>query len=473
MALIFSYSTNLLVISIEEHNSTYLLVYSLATHEVVKKLDFSGASVISFQATPAFIVVVSVPTCRLLYANDYQSTTYPSSLHILNSRSLDILHTIEDRKLVKFSRPMTPPAQQSNAPSEPVYFARQDHPHAVYALSSRLLAYASRPLTPARSSTRSSSIPHTATPQSPSINFGSINVTQADIGNAALKVGGGFLSGMKALGGFAAAAARGESISSAVSDTSAGFRSFFSRTTPAAPQRHERRHSEYPDIRGTRSRQEGDVSTQASPVAMHDRDVHVTILDLQPLLDTNVNARPERLMDFILPAGYSVAGLQFSADGTSLAVVPSDGNIVRVYNIRPKPRAVRVPLIDTSGSLSSLRSSSSDILSFQSPTSPSAKSDTSFSSVTEGDTNGEPWHVYDLRRGRTSGVIEEVRYSVDHRWMAFATRMRTIHVFATNPYWGRPDDASHLDGRVRNVATLVGTLRCCCCLSILMVFYKS
>ena len=46
--------------SIEEHDANYLMVYSLVTHEVVKKLDFSGAIVTSIQASNSFIVVVSI-----------------------------------------------------------------------------------------------------------------------------------------------------------------------------------------------------------------------------------------------------------------------------------------------------------------------------------------------------------------------------------------------------------------------------
>lgn len=46
--------------SIEEHDANYLMVYSLVTHEVVKKLDFSGATVTSIQASNSFIVVVSI-----------------------------------------------------------------------------------------------------------------------------------------------------------------------------------------------------------------------------------------------------------------------------------------------------------------------------------------------------------------------------------------------------------------------------
>src|ERR1700733_7743977 len=36
-----------------------------------------------------------------------------------------------------------------------------------------------------------------------------------------------------------------------------------------------------------------------------------------------------------------------------------------------------------------------------------------------------------------------------------ATRRRTVHLFAVNPYGGKPDHRSHLEGRVRNVDEVV------------------
>lgn len=68
-----------------------------------------------------------------------------------------------------------------------------------------------------------------------------------------------------------------------------------------------------------------------------------------------------------------------------------------------------------------------------------------------------PWHAYDLRRGRTSGVIEAVNYSGDGRWAGVCTRKRTVHIFATNPYGGKSDEASHVEGRMRNVNKYVST----------------
>jgi hypothetical protein len=66
-----------------------------------------------------------------------------------------------------------------------------------------------------------------------------------------------------------------------------------------------------------------------------------------------------------------------------------------------------------------------------------------------------PWHMYDLRRGRTSAVVENLDWASDGRWIAVATKKRTVHVFAANPYGGLPDGQSHIKGRVCNSPNLV------------------
>ena len=64
-------------------------------------------------------------------------------------------------------------------------------------------------------------------------------------------------------------------------------------------------------------------------------------------------------------------------------------------------------------------------------------------------------HVYTLRRGRTSAVVESLEWAHDKLWFGMSTRKRTIHVFATNPFGGKPDGGSHLAGVVVNTRDLV------------------
>lgn len=409
----------LLGIVIEEHDASYLLVYSLATHEEIKKLNFSGATVMSIQASSSFIVV---------------STTSPFSLHILCSRTFNILHTIQTRQLSIFSRPVSLHTPEGSVKT--IHSARQDRPHAVFTLSSRLLAFAS--VSPASESSSISNIyPRMAVPQMPSIQLGSLNVTQADIGNAALKVGGGFLSGMRTLGGMAVAAARGDR--STPSPDPGGLRKFFSRSAPAGSHSigHERSPSYIHD-----SGADGASQTKSGSASSVD-SVHITILDLQPLLEDRDTGRPELLLNFSSPNSQIVADLKFSEDGTNLSVIPEDGGTVRMYQIKPTSRVLRSTSLDAGpgprdkvASGPTRRDSSGSI--------------ESRPASGEASTMTTSWHLYDLRRGRTSGIIEFTGHSTDGRWVGISTRKRTIHIFATNPYGGKPDDASHTEGRVKN-----------------------
>ncbi|KAI5114824.1 hypothetical protein M0805_006599, partial [Coniferiporia weirii] len=335
------------------------------------------------------------------------------------------------------------------------YSARQDRPHAVFSLSSRLLAFASVSPTP-ESASLTNIYPRMAIPYSHSIQLGPLNVSQADIGNAAMKVGGGLLSGMKTLGGIAVAAARGERNSSAPGETGGGLRKFFSRSAPSTTStiRRERDPSHDPsastqidpDNQGPVKRTTSRHETGATPSSEFG---HITVLDLQPLLDNRESGRPERLLEFTMPGGQIVAGLKFSEDGTSLAVIPNDGGVVRLYQIKPRSRVQRHVALNSGvhgmRDKSELEPSRKD-----STGSMDSRSGLSLSSY-EAAATTSPWHIYDLRRGRTHGIIEAVNYSYDSRWVGVSTRKRTIHLFATNPYGGKPDEASHMDGRVKNV----------------------
>ena len=369
-------------------------------------------------------------------------------MHILCSRTLNILHTIQSRQLSSFSRPVS--IHTSEGFVETTYTARQDRPHPIFSLSSRLLAFASVSTSP-DSSSLTNIYPRMAVPHSPSIQLGPISVSQADIGNAAIKVGGGLLSGMRTLGGFAVAAARGERNPSTPTE-GGGLRKFFSRSAPATTPtiHHNRSASESTtDIYNKQSLQ--GLSHAISSTSSQPDNVHVTILDLQPLLDDIESGRPECLSDFTVLNGQSVAGLRFSEDGTSIAVVPDDGGTVRSYQIKPRSRTMRNAAL--SNSIHNLRDN---------PALEMIRKDSTGSMDGHGTIPGDetssvnaPWHAYDLRRGRTSGIIESVQYSYDSRWVGISTRKRTVHIFATNPYGGKPDDASHLEGRVKNVNEVV------------------
>jgi hypothetical protein len=107
-----------------------------------------------------------------------------------------------------------------------------------------------------------------------------------------------------------------------------------------------------------------------------------------------------------------------------LIVSTEDGKVIRVFQVRPVPSTLRGGRIS-----GSTESSAGGIV-------------------------AEPWHLCNLRRGRTFAIVEGIGVK-DGPWIAVGTRKRTVHVFAVNPYGGKPGTRSHLEGRVQNVSELV------------------
>ncbi len=284
-------------------------------------------------------------------------------------------------------------------------------PHPVFALSHRFLAYVSR--TPSVGSGR----PQTQTP------VRAEGATQPDLGVMALRVGGSVLSGMRALGGRAFTAARAR-----ISDTpSAPLSKPLSRSAP-----------EQESIPNESN------NSQAAPQTGY----HVTIVDLTPLAAPSPRA-PELVVEFLASKRQPISALLFSADGGALMVVPGDGQTIRVFQLRPAPRALR-SAISESGQFEGAESVPVVPVRF-------------IGSLVEDliltlEKDSAPWHMYDLRRGRTSAVVENLDWASDGRWIAVATRKRTVHVFAANPYGGLPDGHSHIKGRVCNTPKLVSGL---------------
>jgi hypothetical protein len=145
----------------------------------------------------------------------------------------------------------------------------------------------------------------------------------------------------------------------------------------------------------------------------------------------------EKVVEILVSKDKHVAGLRFSRDGCAVVVVPRDGQVAQIFQLRLGPSVGKVMgdvVVEKKGKRLSVG--------VVAP----AKRETRV-----------PWNVYDLKRGRTSAVVEVVECAADGRWMAFATRKRTVHVFPVNPYGGKPDQRSHLEGRVRNVDELVSS----------------
>eukprot|EP00731_Ephydatia_muelleri_P022445 Em0015g28a len=59
-------------------------------------------------------------------------------------------------------------------------------------------------------------------------------------------------------------------------------------------------------------------------------------------------------------------------------------------------------------------------------------------------------HLYTLHRGATSGVVQDICFSGDSRWIAVSTLNGTTHVFPITPYGGAITVRTHLPVRVVN-----------------------
>ncbi|KAI8984805.1 hypothetical protein BD414DRAFT_66054 [Trametes punicea] len=453
-------------------NGTDFLVYSLRSHEVVKRLPLIGLT--SIAASTQFIVL---------------STSNPPTLHVLSSCTLVTLYTISSASLAPFAYPISYSSSHTPNANDVLSSLDIDSPHAptrhtslrpIYSLSNRLLAYVSPISRPTASSPASAApgrghahtsvpvpAPETTSPLKLGLGMG-MSMSQADLGTAAVKIGGSVLSGMKTLGGLAISAARagvsaavaGERVDhhspSSVGGTGSGGpfgATFFSKSAPAgtgspreyqsAQDRRRRSLRMSPPTGGTLD--SALPPPPASPI-QPSTGCNIVVMDLQPLLGRE-RADPELVAQFTFARPLALSALKFSGDGTTLAVCSKDGHAVRVLQLCPTPRVLRrlfdVPRSDVdAASNDSTRDSGREH-------SLSAEPDTQLAESTQ--------HVYTLRRGRTSAVVEDMEWAHEKLWFGMSTRKRTIHVFAINPLGGKPDGSSHFVGKVMNSQELVST----------------
>ncbi|KAI0820657.1 hypothetical protein BC628DRAFT_1412942 [Trametes gibbosa] len=453
----FRHRRPLVAFSSRTVHGTDVLVYSLRSHEVVKRLPLIGFT--SFAASPQFIIL---------------STSNPPTIHVISSCTLATLYTISSASLIPFAYPVSsystakPNDVLSSLDIETLQ-ALSASPRPIYALSNRLLAYVSPLSSPASSPPVSSSsgrgYAHTSTPVPPPENPGQfklgLGMSQADLGTAAVKIGGSVLSGMKALGGMAISAARagvsaaaGEPITS---PRGSGLGSmFFSKSAPAATgSPHEYQTTQDRRRRSLRMSPPANVDIPftttgipgslppTSPVKSQ-TGCQIMVVDLRPLLSTmpaDAQREPELVARFKFPKPYSLSGLSFSADGTMLALSSRDGHAVRVLQLRTAPRLVRA-LSSRDATLSGTHEPHTLTASSSQP--PAHLEDSA-------------QLVYTLRRGRTSAVVDNMAWAHDKLWFGMSTQKGTVHVFAMNALGGNPDGASHIAGKVVNSRDLIST----------------
>jgi hypothetical protein len=479
-----------------------MLIYSLRSHEVVKRLPFHNVS--SFASSNLFTIIVSLKKYLSIPVNRsqtaFQSTTNPPTLHILSSASLTILHTISSSSIFAYSRTSTHKPNTNDIVSlsgidthDLDEASTPDDPTPIYSLSHRLLAFAAQPPRPdsPHGSTALEPRTHVRTSSTP---FG---ISQADLGNAAIKVGGTVLNGMKSLGGMAynAAAEYARSRSGMSAATPASPRVcedptrrpastqgdqrasvtngvnnvFFSRSAPAASSGnhdHDQVHGD--DHAHLRSVTTGDATPSSDVEVGRDALLsqntspsgsYVKVLDLGPLMNSRASSHPQVITEFVAAKRQPISHLTFMHDGNALLVGPKDGQVVRIFQLRQRAQVLREMsggveggcTVGDGGNGKERRNAGAGLGSIpvQNRTSPPPSPE-----------EDAPWHVYSLRRGRTSAVIQDMEVSQDGRWVAIGTRKGTVHVFPTNPYGGQPDLRSHMDTKIWNVDKPVSVLTC-------------
>ncbi|KAI7871060.1 hypothetical protein BDF14DRAFT_1330210 [Spinellus fusiger] len=73
-----------------------------------------------------------------------------------------------------------------------------------------------------------------------------------------------------------------------------------------------------------------------------------------------------------------------------------------------------------------------------------------FSILPSGRHVGNAAHLYSLSRGYTDAQVEDCQFSLDSMWCVISTARGTAHVYAINPYGGKPEITGHVSGRVNN-----------------------
>ncbi|KIL63308.1 hypothetical protein M378DRAFT_79902 [Amanita muscaria Koide BX008] len=436
-----------------------LFIYSLSRQILIKQVPLSSLSG-TFQAS-AYSLVFSI--------------TDPPTLHIYSPSTFKEIYTINSNSLVPFSHSpvsysnfasklFTTGSSNNNKENNDAVFLGNNttedpgspSPKPIFALSHRLLAYASpSPLTAAQQAqlppSGGSGNSSGASPSTSPFGIGGLNMqmTQADLGNTALKVGGSLLSGMKTLGGMALSAAKSHISGSAPHHHHADLSSaappgrqqphqhhkFVSISAPSGADanlesgtnRRERRHSTTSSTGsqdGAGRSYDGSEQRHTSPILPNtpmgfEQGSFVTVIDLGPLVLAGSSssgggsaAAPVTVAEFFTSKSQAVAGLHFSSDGCNIVVVPMNGQVVQVYQLRPTPGVLRL--------------------------------------VGNGKVMDVTTRMYRLRRGRSQAVVNDAAWASDGRWAAIGTLRPTVHVFAINPYGGKPDLKSHMEGKVLN-----------------------
>ncbi|CBQ73527.1 conserved hypothetical protein [Sporisorium reilianum SRZ2] len=401
----------LLLVAQEPDNATCLLAYSLTSHQVQASIQLQHHA-LPLPTTPHHHHQELHRThvhaqCNHTYL--VLSFAAPASIHVLSTSTLEYIRSpILD---VAAASPERPPP---------------------FSLSHRLLAFActsDKHISPIRSDSRkvSNSAYHdlAATPSDASARVGEMRDnlfdTSAHVGDAARRIRGGVMSGVRTLGEW-----RTSYWPQPGSPPAAGATAFSPPQQPSllsqsAP--HTAWHPARPSSSASSSpmllaADGGRAPTRApaAPTAAAIADVaagsshgsHTVHAACVRVVDLASDART---ICTFAPSSHTVALVSFSPCGRLILTADTLGHAFHIFEI---------PL---SGS---------------------------FGNVATASPSAPVLHRYKLMRGITTADAVHAHWTPDAQWVAVGTHSGTVHIYAVNPFGGNPSIANHVQAKITN-----------------------
>ncbi|KAI9248359.1 hypothetical protein EDC94DRAFT_625046 [Helicostylum pulchrum] len=269
----------------------------------------------------------------------------------------------------------------------------------IFTLGTRLIAYATNAAVlnsdPIMTSLTNKSISYTG--------FGVLQ-GEKDVKGAAKDIAKEVVSGMKTLGGFGYT-----TLSNYFGNTS--------QSTTSTPQSNVE-YGSSPTTASTSSNRR--TSSHSSPQDLFNTSVNT---------NTNTTTTAKKLIP---------SGMIMIRDILKLPITPTRNlSVSTVAHFRPHTHPVTCLNFNQAGTL--MLSASKQGHTFH-----------VFSILTNTTAVANASHLYSLSRGITDAQVEDCQFSTDSTWCAISTARGTTHVYAINPYGGKPEISGHVHGKVNN-----------------------
>ncbi|CDR88339.1 uncharacterized protein SPSC_04166 [Sporisorium scitamineum] len=405
----------LLLVVQEPDDATCLLAYALTSHQVQASVQLQHHSVSLLQATQQHEPRRNVlwPHVQAQCNQDYLVLSFaaPASIHVLSPSTLEYLRS-----------PILEVAAASTERPPPV------------SLSHRLLAFAcaaSKDVSPIRSDSRKVSNPayhdptrssFAAMPSDASPRVGEMRdnlfETSAHMGDAARRIRGGVMSGVRTLGEWGSSywpqAGSPPATSAAFSPPQSSLLSQSAPHTASHLPRQASSASSSPMLLAADGGRAAKRLSTGAPAAANDaaagssQGSHTVYAACVRVIDLASDART---ICTFAPSNHAVTLVAFSPCGRLILTADTLGHAFHVFEL---------PLSGTFGSAAAT-SSSSPVL-----------------------------HRYKLMRGITTADVVHAQWTPDAQWVAVGTHSGTVHIYAVNPFGGIPSIANHVQAKIRN-----------------------